>query len=127
MYSNANRGGQTFARTAADAGNEHRRAVVDGADHRLQAVLFRISALAVVVHSAVPHKLRPFCAHLVDLELPGVAKMLIDAAPALGGNRDQNRDAAVLARQRLQFRISGGNHGVALQFHLLLVGSAALR
>src|SRR5664279_3265170 len=48
---------EPFARAASNPRHKDSLAVIDRADHSLQAVLLGIAALAVVVHPAMPDKL----------------------------------------------------------------------
>ena len=85
---------QIVLRAAADLGDEHRRAVVDRADDRLEAVFLAIAALAIEIDAAMTDELRAAGAELVDLELLGVTEVLVDAAAALGRDGDQDLDVA---------------------------------
>jgi len=92
--------GQLAARTAADLGDKYRMAVVDGADNGRQRILLAVAALAVEIDAPVADELGAGGAELVDLEFLGVAEVLVDPAGALGRDRDQQPDVAILAGQR---------------------------
>ena len=69
---------QVGLRAAADLGDEHRMAVVDGADDRLQAFFLAEAALAVEIDTAMADEFRARRGEFVDLELLGVTEMLVD-------------------------------------------------
>ena len=71
---------QRVLRAAADLGDEHGLAIVDGADDRLEAVLVAITALAVQIDAAMSDEFRALGAEFVNLELLGVAEVFVDRA-----------------------------------------------
>ena len=72
-------------------------------------VLVAEAALAVEIDAPVADELRAAGAQLVNLELFGVAEMFVDAAAALGRNRDQDLHIAHFAGERRQLRVFGGD------------------
>ena len=84
------RGDQAVARATPDPGDKDRHAIVDGANHRFQAVFLRVPALAVEIDSAVAHKLGARGTDLVHLKFFRVAEVLVDAPATLGRNGNQD-------------------------------------
>src|SRR6266568_6976950 len=80
---------QVGLRATAYFGHEYRVTIVDGPDHGLEVLFIAEPALAVQIDTAMADKLGARRGEFIDLELFGMAEMLVDQARALGGDRDQ--------------------------------------
>src|SRR6516165_340494 len=76
-------------RAAADFGDEHGVAIIDGANDGGERVLLAIAALAIHIHAAMADEFCTRSGEFVDLELLGMTEMLVDKAGALGGDGDK--------------------------------------
>src|SRR5208337_4911312 len=85
---------QIALRTAADLGHEHRMTIIDGADNRLETVFLAIAALAIKIDTAMTDKLCTSRRKLPDLELLGMAKVLIDESGTLRRHGGEKLDVA---------------------------------
>src|SRR5579883_3556915 len=113
-------------RAATDLGHENGVAVVDGADDGRKAVLLAIAALAVEIDATVTDELGARGRELVDLELLGMAEMLVDEARTLGRHRHQELDVAAFTGKLGELVLLGRDLGDTLLLDLGLIGLARL-
>jgi hypothetical protein len=105
-------------RAMADFGDEYRRAIVDRLDHCFETVFLAVTALAIEIDAAMADEFRALGAEFINLELLRVAKVLVDAPLALGGDGDQDiaMSLASSARRAFKFGVLRRDLGETLLF-----------